>query len=385
MKRAAFIVKDHKTYMNAEEAWFTFQKKKKGSLLFIIIPFGDPANVINTLNESIDEKKWENTIWFKSFSNYDSKKLKSKKKRYPILNFVHTISEYLFNRIDTLRLNLLAKRIGKIDTVFSGHRNTQEHLAARFKPEEVFLMDSGQTLDKIRSSGYIDFRYTYYSSRFKKLMLKLTGLKIVERNKVALFTVYSESAKTNHKLIRNEQLYKKHLISTKEKGNQVIFISSPFYKFKEYISIDTYIDYIERVIDELKIDKDLLLYIPNPVRESDYEISVITNRLGCRYDDRLLTVEAKVSTYHQIPKMCVSPSSTALVNIDVIADGKIDIIAAWHPEFNCFRFLRDWKNNITNDKNRTITFKEIPNCPSFFNIDLEKHRNEVLFNNFNDV
>ncbi|TVR19464.1 MAG: hypothetical protein EA391_00675 [Balneolaceae bacterium] len=385
MIKTAFIVKDHKTYMNAEEAWFRFKKEKNGSLLFILIPLGDPANVVDTLKESINDEFWSNVIWFKSFSNYDSKTLKIKKKKFPILNFLLNNIEYLFNRIDTIRLNLLAKRTGTVDAVFSGHRNTQEHLAACLKPKEHYILDSGQTLDKIRPSGYIDYRYSYYSSRIKKLMLKFTGLKIAERKNVALFTVYADSAKTRHKLVRNNQVYKKHLLSTKEKGDQVVFISSPFYRFKPTISLDTYIEYIERIISELNIDRKKLIYVPNPIRETEEDIAKIIKRLGCQCDDRLLTVEAKVAAYDKIPAMCVSPSSTALVNIDVVAEGKIEIISAWHPEFNCFRFLVDWRKSVENDKNRTVKFVEIPGCPPLFNIDLDKYENSVPFNNFNDV
>jgi hypothetical protein len=293
--------------------------------------------------------------------------------------------EYIFNRIDTIRINQLARNYSQFDIVFTGHRNTQEHLTAKLNPREVYIMDSGQTLDKIRSSGYIDYRFKYYGSRFKKLMLKLTGLKIYERKNVKLFTVYADSATTKHEIVPNNQDYKKELIKKMKKGDKVIFISSPFYKFKPYISIETYIAYIERVIESLHIKKENFVYVPNPIRESPSEISTIINRLNCSCDDRLLTVEDKVSTYDELPAMCVSPCSTALVNIDIIAEGKIDIVAAWHPEFNCFKFLKDWKQDITQDKKRSILFREIENLPPFFNFDPEQCKGEPLYRNLNDV
>jgi len=385
MRQAAFIVKDHKTYMNAEEAWFTFKNEKLGSYLFIITPVGDPANVKKTLTESIDHSKWENVVWFSSLSNYDTKSFKAKKKKYRLLDTFFSNLEYLFNRIDVFRINRLAKKYKNIATLFTGHRNTQEHLAASLSPKEMYIMDSGQTLDKIRKSGYIDYRYKYYGSRFKKLMLKFSGLKIVDRNKVKLFTVYADSAQTKHQIIKNEQSYKKHLIKKKETGEHILFISSPFYKFKKYISINTYIEYINRVIEQLEIEKQHFVYVPNPIRESEKEIRTIIERLGCRCDDRLLTVEAKVTTYDTLPAMCISPSSTALVNIDILSEGKIKTIAAWHPEFNCFRFLHDWKEDVMNDKNREVQFIEINNPPPFFNFDMNKYKNTIPYNNLNDV
>lgn len=385
MNQTAFIVKDHKTYMNAEEAWFTFKNEKVGSVLFIITPMGDPANVKKTLTESIDDSKWENVVWFSSFSNYDTKSFKAKKKKYRLLDAFFSNVEYLFNKIDVLRINKLAENFKNIDTVFTGHRNMQEHLAACLTPKEMYIMDSGQTLDKIRKSGYIDYRYKYYGSRFKKLMLKLTGLNIVDRKSVKLFTVYSESAETKHQIIKNEQNYKKQLIKKKDIGSQVLFISSPFYKFKKNISIETYIEYINRVMQELGIENQQLVYIPNPIRESDDEIRIIVNRLGCECDDRLLTVEAKVTAYETLPAICISPCSTALVNIDILSEGKIKTIAAWHPEFNCFRFLHDWKEDVLNDKKRNVQFIEINNLPPFFNFDMDKLTNTVPYNNLNDV
>lgn len=384
MSKTAFIVKDHKTFMNAEEAWFKFKKEKSNSLLFILIPIGDPNNVVDTITQSLDEAKWEEVIWIKTLSNYDSKRWKEKKKKYWLLGTFFKYVEFIFNLIDVIRLNMFAKKFKNIEKIFTGHKNTQEHLTAKLNPKEVIIMDSGQTLDKIRASEYIDYRFSYYGSRLKTMLFKLTGLRITERKQVKLFTVYADIAETKHEIIKNSQEYKKHLIRNKSVGKKVIFISSPFYKFKEYIRLQAYVEYIESIIEHFHIDRSNFIYVPNPIREEKSDIQKIIKKLNCNVDDRLITVEAKVTTYDQLPEMCISPCSTALVNIDMLTGKKIKNYAAWHPEFDCFKVLVDWKSDVITDKNMNVNFEYIEKAPPLFNFK-KKCSDGPIYRNLNDV
>jgi hypothetical protein len=290
--------------------------------------------------------------------------------------------EYIFNFADVKRLNLLAKKFRYTDLVFTVHRNLHEHFAAKIFRKDAYLLDSGQTLDKINESGYIDYSKDYLRKRTKKLLYNIAGFKIIDRDKMNLFTVYAEAAKTRHHVIKNEQKFKRSLIKKKNTGNEVIFVSSPFYRFTEYISIEVYIDYLFAVIEHFKINTDQFVYVPNPIRETENDIQFITHKLGCKLDDRLINVESKIASYENLPKLCITPASTAIVNISIISDKRIPCAIAWHPEFNCFEFLVKWKNDILSDSDLNINFELIEKSPSFFNTG--SCTNGPKYQNFND-
>lgn len=366
-KKAIFIIKDHKTYMNAEEARFEFCDSDYKCILIFIIPFGDPNNVVSTIREALDYSLWDEVSWFKSFSNYNSKNVKKWKNNNRLFHGLMSFFENIFNFIDVKRLDIFSRKFQKADLVFMVHRNMHEHFAARVFNNEAYLLDSGQTLDKITDSGYIDYRRPYMRSFIKRWLFRIAGFKIIGRDRVKLFTVYAKTAVTKHQVIENKHKFKRSLVKEKAIGEKVLFISSPFYKFKTGIDIDVYVEYLIAVIEYLEIDPRQFIYVPNPVRETKEDVNFIIKKLGCDLDDRLIPVESKVTTYDYLPKLCVTPSSTAIVNISLLSENKIPCIIAWHPEFDCFEFLVKWKQDIISESEMNIKFEIIKNSPSFFN------------------
>ena len=381
-KKAVFIVKDHKTYMNAEEARYEFCHSGYTCQLLFIIPMADPNHVIPTLKESLNPALWDEVLWFTSLSNYDPRSFKIKKKKNRALRNIMNALEYMFNFIDVKRLNRLSKKIHGADLVFTVHRNLHEHFAAKIFKEDAYILDSGQTLDKIGEDGYIDYSKDYLRRRTKRFLYYVSGFKIIDRARIKLFTVYAEAANTKHQVVKNEQRFKRSLIQKKSIGEQVVFVSSPFYRFTEGISIEVYIKYLFAVIEHLEIKAEQFIYVPNPIRESDNDIQHIIQKLGCELDDRLIPVESKVATYKDLPKLCITPSSTAIVNISIISGNKIPCVVAWHPEFDCFEFLVKWRSDIAADSSLNIKFELIENSPAFFNTG--NCINGPEFQNFND-
>jgi len=382
--RSAFIVKDPKTYVSAEEAWYEYARKKEGSFLFIIIPKGDPNNVVNTLNSVIDKNKWEEIIWIKTLSNYNPPEVKLKKKSNYVYGKVLKYREYVYNKIDKIKIDKIAKKYQPCQKVFSGHKNTQEHLAASLNPDDLSLMDSGMVLGKINKSGYIDYSRSYQRSRLRKFIFKLIGFKVFDRNETKLFTVYADIADTKHKLIKNEQNYKRDLIRGKKVDDYAILISSPIYKMTKGVKLASYIQYLKTVISVLKIDSSKLIYIPNPIKETDEDISEIEKSIGCKIDSRLIPVEMKIANYDTIPSLCISPCSTALVNIAVISENIIRNCIVWHPEFDYFEFLVDWKNDAMNNTDAKIEFLQIDESDKMFHIDESLFNNKPIFNDFKE-
>jgi len=386
MKKIAVIVKDHKTYVHAEEAWYHFHGKKKNSVLFVVIPEGDPNNVVETLNEIIDENLWEEVVWVKTKSNFRPRYLLLRRRRSKFLKFYSKYREYLYNFLDVRKINNIASKYKGFYTVFSGHKNTQEHLAARLKPKELYLIDSGNFNDKINNSGYVDYseKNIYRGSRVGRFLFKLTGLELFNRDEVKLFTVYAGSLNTEHNTIKNNQDYKRKLICKKNIGDDVLFISSPIYTFAKGVTISEYITYLEKIFDALDVDYSRVIYVPNPIRENDEDVETITKALGCTYDSRPIPVELKITKYDQLPRLCISPYSTALVNIQEISSNNISLYCAWHPEFDYFDQLVKLRESQFEIEGNGINFFIVKDAPSLFKINSTVNNGEVLYANFGE-
>lgn len=380
--RIAFIVKDAKTYINAEEAWYQFSGKKEGSVLFIVIPVKDPNNTIPTFNEVIDQNKWEHIVWFYSLSNYAPRDLKRLVKRWKLLTWLYNGKEYIFNFIDRVRLDQLAKKYKPIDTVFSGHRNTQEHLAAALNPKDLYLMDSGMGVtNKINRNGYIDYRSYLRRHRFKYLMHKISGLKVYDRDKTHFFTIYKDAVKTKHKITENSYSYRKMLVKKKELGDLTFYISSPLYK-RQNISVQEYIHFVQNLFDYFKLDYSKVIYVPHPVHEKKKNVKEIVEALGCQVDSRDIPIETKITMYDSLPKMCISPYSSSLVNISVFSEKRFPLIFAWHYEFNCFKTLYNWRKESL-EKNSNVDIVPVNDTISLFGFDKDECE-QPIFKDFED-
>lgn len=381
----AFIVKDPKTYVNAEEARYRFARSGGQLILFILFPKGDPNNVRETLEEVIDPDLWDKIILFKTLSNYRPPWVITFRRKNRLCKFLHTQVEYLMNLIDRVRLDRLALRYSPCDLVFSGHKNTQEHLAASLKPNQLYLMDSGMMiLKKIRSNGYIDYSQSFYKSLYKKIMFRLIRMDVFDRSKTKFFTAYSESVETKHSVIKNNHSYKRKRIREKPIGSDTFLVSSPIYQMTPGVTLEGYISYLKAVMTQFDIQGDGMVYIPHPTREDEKSISRIRDALGCRVDSRLIPIEVKISTCETLPNLCISPCSSSIVNIAAISENRIRICSAWHREFSCFQFLVDWRNSVQLNPSLEIEFVDIPDAPTMFGMDPETCREAPLFQGYRE-
>jgi len=381
----AFIVKDFKTYTNAEEAWYAFSGKKKESVLFVIVPKRD-HETFNTLKQLVDPDKWKKIVWFRSLSNYPVKSaLKGKLINSKTLIWLYESREHLYSLMDRLALDKLGKKYGPLQTVFSGHRNTQEHLAASLKPNELYIMDSGANIQKrIKSSGHIDVRKYGRRTPVKYFINKIISFKLFDRERTKLFTVYADSVETRHDVVKNEYAYREMLVKSMESGDDILYISSPIYAKKERgVSLEGYAQFVNDIFKHLKLDPKKVIYIPHPVHEDDDSVKKIVEILGCRADSRRIPIETKITIHDKLPRMCITPYSSALVNLSKFAANKIKLIYAWHGEFDCFEHLSDWKNSSLKN-NPHVEIVPIMDTPSMFNVgegDCEKPR----FKHFKDL
>ncbi|MCG2590822.1 alpha-2,8-polysialyltransferase family protein [Rhodohalobacter sulfatireducens] len=378
----AFIVKDAKTYTNAEEAWFQFSGNKEGSILFIIIPKEDPNNTLDIFNETIDPDKWEKIIWYKSHSNYAPKWLKRKMKKSLLFKLIMNGREYIYNFLDRIGLDRLGKKYGPIDVVFSGHRNTQEHLAFALKPKELYIMDSGMRIQKrIQPTGYINDRKRSKRKPISYILHKLVAFKIFDRKKTKIFTVYNDLIETKHQIVENDYSYRKMLVKKKITGDDVFFVSSPIFN-RENISIQNYIVFIKEIFEELNLDPSNVIYIPHPVYEKKKEVQLIVDSLECRVDNRDIPIETKIALNDKLPKLCVSPYSSSIANIASFSEGKFPLAYAWHPEIDCFKEMVVWKENFI-FKNPNIKLIELKNVTSIFGFKKDDC-NKPKYKNFKD-
>jgi len=380
----AYIVKDTKTYIYAEEAKFKLSQNNDVNILFIVIPKINNNRLKERIEEVINYEEWNEVIWIFTRSNKTIDNLKYKKRNNKIYSIYIDSLEYIFNFIDRIKIDQVAKKYSPCNLVISTHKNTHEHLAAMLKPDKLVLVDSGhRVFSRINKNGYIDYSYKINKKRIKSIIHRLTGLKVFDRKKTDLFTVYSEKIETNHGLLKNNFEHQSHLLESKKTGDDVIWISTPIYTMVKGVIIGKYIEYINATLKQLKINSDNLIYVPHPGKQTEKEIEMIKNGLSCRIDDRDLPIEIKITKYKSIPKVCISPFSSALININKASNGRISLISAWHPEFSYFRFWSSWRNDVEKNSDLSISFIEIINSPPLFNI-YKTNENNPIYDNFQD-
>jgi len=343
--------------MNAEEAWFKYWGEKKGSLLIILVPEGNPHNRLERLESVIDRSLWGRIEWIYLKSNVVYKKGDNGsyyKTKTPVLKKIY---RHLSDRI---KLDRVAKKIGGCELVFSGHNDVQEHLAFMLRPVQLFLLDSGNgVLRKVSSSGFIDYRV--HEGMLWGVVKYILGYKVVERAKVSLFTSYVGVLRTKHRLYENSHERKKDVVPRMRVSKKVFWISAPLVD-KYNVPIAAYIDYIRVAVTSAGYDPKDVIYIPHPGKESDLNIKNIVSSLGCDLDDRLIPLEVKLIRRDALPKACISPYSSSLTNLAMFVGDRVKLYSAWHFEFNCFSKLVDWRKEMEKNFNNRIDFIAVNDC-----------------------
>lgn len=385
-RQLAYIAKDTKTYMNLAEARFKYSNENDKNLLFILIPKQLRSNLRERMEETVNPELWHEVVWIETYSNSIRWGQPKKERKSSLYRFYSDVREYICNYLDRLKLDRIAAEYAPCEMVFSAHKNTQEHLAAMLKPKELVIVDSGHRIFKrINNNGFIDYsRWFIAHSRFTRYMYWATGLKVFDREKTRLFTVYADEIDTNHGVDKNNFDYQSHLLKSKEIGDEVVWISTPIYVMAEGVRIEDYISYIQCYIDHLEIDPKKLIYIPHPGKQKEEEIELIGNKLGCKIDDRDIPVEFKLANYQQLPRMCISPFSSALVNVNVATDERIKIVSAWHYELNHFKMWLNWKKDVEKNPELNIQFLQLDDCPPLFNIKKDGSEDVPIYHNFSD-
>lgn len=385
-RRLAYLAKDTKTYMNIEEARFKYSQEGDTHILFIIVPKNLQNNLSDRMEETVKPELWDEIIWYYSLSNSISSDQGKKKQNSVLYKYFWDIREFFNNYIDRRKLDKIAARFKPCDLVFSAHKNTQEHLAAKLEPNELIIVDSGHRIFKrINKDGYIDYSRWYIAhSRFTRYMFWMTGMKIFNRKKTTLFTVYADEIQTSHKIVKNNFDYQSHLLKSKDIGDEVVWISTPIYTMAKGVRIEDYVAYIQSFLNHLEVDHQKLIYVPHPGKQTEEEIEYIRQSLNCRVDDRDIPVEFKIANYDNLPGRVISPFSSALVNVNLASQGRVHTISAWHPEFNYFGMWSNWKKDVQNNAELQIDFVELEKCHPLFNLDLQKPFVPAPYETFSD-
>lgn len=382
--RNAYIVKDTKTYIYAEEAKFKLAQKDELNILFIVIPQVTNNRLKERMEEVITQRAWDEVHWFFTKSNSTGFLEMKEKNSNELAKKIIKMREYFYNYIDRIRMDRKYKKYSPCRFVISTHKNTHEHLASILTPAQLILVDSGHRVFKrINKSGFIDYsEKVMRRSRYDRILFRMSGLSVYDRTKTALFTIYGDKVETGHSIIKNEFDHQRHLFRSKNVGEEVVWISTPIYAMTKGVTIDDYIEYIKTSIHKLDIDNNKLTYIPHPGKQTEEEIKYIEKHLSCKIDKRDLPVEMKIARYEKLPGVCISPFSSALANISKASDEKISIVSAWHPEFSYFRIWNEWRESVEENMNLNIQFIDIEPCKPLFNIQSEGRIINPIFENF---
>lgn len=380
--RNAYIVKDTKTYMSAEEARFKLAKEGDSNILFVVIPRRTNNRLKERMEEVVNENDWDEVKWILTRSNCTvHDEARQKKNGFPA-----EMGEWINNFIDRIHLDRIARKYRPCRLVVSAHRNTMEHLAAMLQPDRHLLVDSGHRIFKrVNKNGYIDYSKVIRSrSRKNRILYRLTGFRVFDRKKTDLFTVYSDKIDTKHGIVHNQFDLQRHLFQSKPVGNEAIWISTPIYVMADGVRLEDYIEYIRTALKQVDVAPENLTYIPHPGKQTEEEIEIIREKTGCKIDSRDIPVEMKINRNENLPQICISPFSSALVNISAASEGRIKLISAWHPEFSFFKTWADWRKEVEETVDLDISFVDVAPCIPLFNISSENGEENPIYNDFKD-
>jgi hypothetical protein len=365
--RAAFIIKGPPTYMNAEEARYHYGIGSENSVLFIVIPQGNPHQRKERLLETIEPACWSEIVWVETETNVSFelqadghyKKIRQRS-QFPIAAY----------RRDARLLKGIAARYGRFQRVFTVPNEVHEHLAWCLHPEELHLLDTGnKTPSRVTRTGYIDYRQS--ASRLKRLSQTIGGMRVHDRQRTSLFTAYADLIETRHHVVTNSYALQKQRFHSKELSDTLVWIGGPFCD-RFGVDVNHYIAYIRSGLERLaqlnpKNRPDRVIYIPHPGKESETTLTAVRHALNCQIDNRLLPVELKIAQLTSLPRAIISHFSSSLTNLASVLDARVMIASAWHPEFGHFRNLTGWRSTLESGDSG-VQFIDMTGCPSLLGL-----------------
>ena len=124
--RNAYIVKDSKTYLYAEEAKFKLADEADLNILFLVIPRVTNNRLKERMEELISPEEWDKVCWFLTLSNgTDFLEMKHRKMNELTRNF-KKVREYFYHFIDNVRMKRRARQYRPCKFAVSTHKNTHE-------------------------------------------------------------------------------------------------------------------------------------------------------------------------------------------------------------------------------------------------------------------
>src|SRR5690554_5504882 len=103
--RNAYIVKDTKTYIYAEEAKFKLAQKDELNILFIVIPQVTNNRLKERMEEVITQRAWDEVHWFFTKSNSTGFLEMKEKNSNELAKKIIKMREYFYNYIDRIRMD----------------------------------------------------------------------------------------------------------------------------------------------------------------------------------------------------------------------------------------------------------------------------------------
>lgn len=374
--RTAFIIKGPPTYLAAEEAQYQGHFKPEQCTLFVVIPKLEAFNRTARLEAIIDPTRWSEVCWLRIASKSKYHETGSGEIKEVRRGFWSRLKHHWS---DALLASQVAAAWGQFDVVYSVDGAFYEHLAYRFKPRQLTLLEAGASmLSRIEASGYIN--YWERAAWREQLIFLLTGFRIFPRERTSLFTNYGMAIRTKHAVIANANSLKLMLCSQQKRGGHALWIGAPLC---EYFGVkdEAYISYIQESLQKLGLSSRELIYIAHPGKEDHTRLQALSMALGCTIDTGLAPVEAKVARGTSLPKAILSPFSSSLANLARMLPEDIEIASIWHQQFNAIRSLVQWRRSLDASASRRIRFISVGEASPLFRFHKEPEADEIIYEN----
>lgn len=357
------MVKNPISLLNVEEWIKMFGHPDDKNILVCLVQKNNYYQKAARMKSLIEEEDWHRVVWFFPHT-YKSKKVFKQKDDSPrglrsIRRVFDSMSEGVLFALDLWGVIGITKAVGYCDNAVFVKGALSEQLVARVNPARKYLTDSSK---KILNFRVVDGYFVPASAKAGEGARRILRLPILEMNNVSVFSSYGCDLFVKHELISHSFSIISQRIESKPRGNLWVLAGNPM---SEYfgVSVESYVRTIAEGCKVLGLSSSDMVYAAHPGKESGEKLERLKSELNCIVDDDLLPLEMRIAHYSHKPKAFVGFWSGSLLSLAHMGINGIDFVSLWHPQFDKFSYLRQWRSDVEATQNGQVRFLDLMEAP----------------------
>ena len=369
-----FIVKNPVSYLNVREWRRRFSSSDDENILICLYQKNNYYNKVERMESLIRMEHWDRVFWVGPYTYKSKKEFISKEEGKPtskLVVFVASASVYLSQKVlkvlDLLRVHRIGGLIGRCDNVVFVKGVLSEQLAASVYPKKMYLTDTSKKILSFKVKGGY-FEKDGSLGKVGEMVRGFLMMPLIEMKDVSVFSSYCAELQVRHELVAHAFSGISEDLKGNPQGDMWVLAGNPMCEYFG-VSISSYIQTIAEGCRVLGLSSKSMVYAAHPGKESCSKLERLKSELDCAIDDEPLPLEVRLACYSHKPKAFVGFWSGSLTSLASMGVPDIDIVSLWHPQFDKFSYLRQWRRDIESGYRGKIRFLEVEGAPSIIDFD----------------